>query len=107
MNSLQPWTFGPTDTGGVLVNVYSRSNYYTMVDTIWPKSAETVVTAHNEMLAEMAELLFTIEAALPFVEAQVEGLMCSSSGGPAALRAILKRYDWDNQRSKFLPACKE
>ena len=43
-------------------------------------------------------LLFAIEAALPFVEESVGNKSCSSAGGPEALRAILKDYDWPNQR---------
>lgn len=48
--------------------------------------------------AEMAELLFAIEAALPFVQAHVGNRTCSSSGGPAALNNLLARYDWERER---------
>lgn len=50
----------------------------------------------------MAELLFAIEAALPFVKSHVGPRMCSSSGGPVALEAILRKYDWDKQRWKWV-----
>ncbi len=46
----------------------------------------------------MANLLFAIEAALPFVRSHVGTRMCSSSGGPVALENILKEYDWDKKR---------
>ena len=47
---------------------------------------------------EMADLLFAIEAALPFVKSHVGNRLCSSSGGPVALETLLKRYDWDKTR---------
>jgi len=56
--------------------------------------------------AETAELLFAIEAALPFVKSHVGTKLCSSAGGPAALEAILRKYDWDTQRWKWVPGLK-
>jgi len=66
-----------------------------------PESDKVALASAHASAAAIAELLFVIEAALPFVEAQVDGLMCSSSGGPDALRAILKKYDWNNERRKW------
>ena len=65
------------------------------------ESAENSFSA-PQISAVTAELLFAIEAALPFVEAYVGSKMCSSAGGPASLRNILKKYDWDKQRWQWL-----
>lgn len=53
--------------------------------------------------AEIAELLFAIEGALPFVRSHVGKRLCSSNGGPAALEAILKKYNWDSARWQWIP----
>lgn len=55
------------------------------------------------MTATTAKLLFAIEAALPFVEAHVGRKMCSSSGSPAALKAILTDFNWEQERGKWIP----
>jgi len=53
--------------------------------------------------SEMADLLFAIESALPFVESYVESRTCSGSGSPAALKAILSDYDWNVTRWHWIP----
>lgn len=58
------------------------------------------------MTEETAQLLFAIEAALPFVQAHVGTKTCSSSGGPAALKSILENYNWDTERWKWIPFSK-
>lgn len=54
------------------------------------------------MTQETAGLLFAIEAAIPFVESAVGTRTCSSAGGPLALKAMLDRYDWENERWKWV-----
>ena len=54
------------------------------------------------MTAETAQLLFAIEAALPFVQAHVGTKTCSSSGSPAALKSILEEYHWEEERWKWI-----
>lgn len=51
---------------------------------------------------DVAELLFALEAALPFVKTAVGNRTCSSSGGPAAIEKLLKSHRWETQREKFL-----
>ena len=50
-----------------------------------------------------AQLLFALEAALPFVAGCVGDRSCSSSGGPVAISEILKKYDWDKERWRWVP----
>lgn len=52
---------------------------------------------------DMAELLFALEAALPFVKSHVGTRLCSSAGGPAAITALLKKYSWATRRADFVP----
>lgn len=61
-----------------------------------------VAMKHRVATKETAELLFMLEAALPFVEEAAGGRSCSSSGGPVAIEQILKDYDWDKQRWQFV-----
>lgn len=56
---------------------------------------------------EMAELLFAIEAALPFVASRVDGRMCSSSGSPFNLKKLLLRYNWDKERWNWIEGMPE
>lgn len=51
---------------------------------------------------ETAELLFMLEAALPFVQEATGCRFCSSSGCPDAIRQILRDYNWDKQRWQFV-----
>ena len=71
-----------------------------------PASAGSCVAMKKVETKEVAELLFAIEAALPFVDAYVREVVkteyCSSNGGPVALKEILKEYDWDNQRWQWV-----
>ncbi len=60
-----------------------------------PLEIENGVTAYIELLeAERAEMLFTIEAVLPFVRDAVGERSCSSAGGPTALDELLRLHDW-------------
>lgn len=49
-----------------------------------------------------ADLLFALEAALPFVASAAEDKIRGSAGGPVAIRNLLDRYDWDKQRWEFV-----
>lgn len=50
---------------------------------------------------DVAELLFAIEAAIPFVASRVDGQLCSSSGSPFNLKKLLLRYNWSSERWKW------
>lgn len=58
----------------------------------------------KDITPEIGELLFALESALPFVTAHVGNRLCSSNGGPAAIEALLKQYDWENNRHKWISA---
>lgn len=57
------------------------------------------------MTSELAEALFALEAALPFVEAHVGTKMCSSAGSPASIKAVLNRHEWETERWRWIEGC--
>lgn len=61
-----------------------------------------------KITTDMADMLFAIEAALPFVKAHVGEKLCGSAGGPNGLQEILNKYDWQHRRWEFIhPSKKE
>ncbi len=60
------------------------------------------MTCHVELSAALAELLFAIEAAVPWLDC----VPVSSGGSRVALKEILARYDWDNERWAWITGVK-